>query len=164
MQTVSWFLKFITFLFFFIRAHFMWSLWLFRIRFTLHSDFFYCEIRPIFSLLMSVWWRIRIHPFWLASWLLDLDMSEIVISIVIVCGAFNVLLYVFFHRPTSDNTESLDVRQPLVLRVKCNFHSWLFISSTFRFKNEASINVLAQDHRNDCISNFVALTCALLAS
>ncbi|CEF68461.1 Cation efflux protein family and Cation efflux protein transmembrane domain and Cation efflux protein cytoplasmic domain-containing protein [Strongyloides ratti] len=30
-----------------------------------------------------------------------------------------------------------------------------------RFKGNASIDVLAQDHRNDCISNFVALLCAV---
>uniref|UniRef100_A0A0K0FUN2 ZT_dimer domain-containing protein n=1 Tax=Strongyloides venezuelensis TaxID=75913 RepID=A0A0K0FUN2_STRVS len=30
-----------------------------------------------------------------------------------------------------------------------------------RFKRNVSIDVLAQDHRNDCISNFVALLCAV---
>lgn len=33
-----------------------------------------------------------------------------------------------------------------------------------RFKNDPSISVLAQDHRNDCISNMVALACAWLAT
>uniref|UniRef100_A0A914W252 Cation efflux protein cytoplasmic domain-containing protein n=1 Tax=Plectus sambesii TaxID=2011161 RepID=A0A914W252_9BILA len=33
-----------------------------------------------------------------------------------------------------------------------------------RFSHDSSINVLAQDHRNDCISNSVALLCAFLAS
>lgn len=32
--------------------------------------------------------------------------------------------------------------------------------SLFRFQDDPSIQVLAQDHRNDCISNFVALLCA----
>ena len=30
----------------------------------------------------------------------------------------------------------------------------------FRQKDDASISVLAQDHRNDCVSNTVALLCA----
>lgn len=34
----------------------------------------------------------------------------------------------------------------------------------FRFKKDASVNVLAQDHRNDCISNTVALLCAISAT
>uniref|UniRef100_A0AC35U0P3 ZT_dimer domain-containing protein n=1 Tax=Rhabditophanes sp. KR3021 TaxID=114890 RepID=A0AC35U0P3_9BILA len=30
-----------------------------------------------------------------------------------------------------------------------------------KFKNNVSVDILAQDHRNDCISNFVALICAV---
>jgi len=34
------------------------------------------------------------------------------------------------------------------------------MSEFFRFKSDLSIRVLAQDHRNDCLSNAIALICA----
>ena len=39
---------------------------------------------------------------------------------------------------------------------------WILWKINFRF-NDPSIEVLAMDHRNDCISNTVALCCAWLA-
>uniref|UniRef100_A0A7E4V0E3 ZT_dimer domain-containing protein n=1 Tax=Panagrellus redivivus TaxID=6233 RepID=A0A7E4V0E3_PANRE len=89
-------------------------------------------------------------------------LALVIVSVIMAVASVQMLVESINAIINANIDPTVDLTTLIIMVSTILIKTLLFISCKIasRHKNNASINVLAQDHRNDCVSNTVALLCA----
>uniref|UniRef100_A0A7E4V095 ZT_dimer domain-containing protein n=1 Tax=Panagrellus redivivus TaxID=6233 RepID=A0A7E4V095_PANRE len=86
-------------------------------------------------------------------------LALVIVSVIMAVASVQMLVESINAIINANIDPTVDLTTLIIMVSTILIKTLLFISCKMH-KNNASINVLAQDHRNDCVSNTVALLCA----